>query len=229
MGGKNYHHYRPILAINKNKGITLIEVVFSMAIIGIFAVLIISSFQPTIQIAKANDGRRKSDLKKISIALEDYVNDSPCYPEEIYDGDNCRPSAEFSHYLPNIPCDPRTKKPYPYVRPDNCEKYVLFAEMERENSLRYERGNYAISSSNYRVEPITITPTSVSEPEPIVTPTVTGIPTPTLTPIPGDGDYFGCINGQCQPLEGPVCLPNFDRDDCYWQCGTIDHPLSQCH
>jgi hypothetical protein len=65
------------------------------------------------QINRARDAERKSDLKEIKIAFEDYYNDHQTYPPVEYlidcDGDLLQP------YLRVVPCDPTTGEPYLYI------------------------------------------------------------------------------------------------------------------
>ena len=57
----------------KNKGFTLIELLVVVAIIGVLATIVLSSFSDTR--ARARDARRKSDLHQIRNAL--YMTDNP--------------------------------------------------------------------------------------------------------------------------------------------------------
>jgi len=116
-------------------------------------VIALTALNPKAQIAKANDQKRKSNLKTISIALEDYANDNSCYPAVIYNSNGtCTPDNGFKAYLPNIPCDPLTKTPYVYERPDNCKEYIVYATLELETVNNYAHGNYILTSPNVKVE-----------------------------------------------------------------------------
>ena len=61
-----------------SKGFTLIELLVVMAILGLLAVVGISSFRSSQ--AKARDAQRKSDLQQVQRALEMYYNDHSSYP-----------------------------------------------------------------------------------------------------------------------------------------------------
>jgi len=206
---------------------TLSEVIVVAAILGILMLLAVLSLKPSFQLAKAFDSRRKADVKGISVALEDYINDHPCYPEAIYDGDQCQPSDEFQPYMNNIPCDPQTKEQYYYFRPDDCSQYVIYATLQLETGISYGRGNWALSSSNLRVIPtVLVTPTEGVGPTPTQAPPQ---PTPTITPTAGPAKYYGCKSGICVELSGPECSPNYDLPNCRNQCGSPENPLNECH
>ncbi|PJC28917.1 hypothetical protein CO053_02130, partial [Candidatus Shapirobacteria bacterium CG_4_9_14_0_2_um_filter_40_11] len=188
------------------KGFTLIEAVSTLAILAIIMIAVLVVLNPQKQIMKAKDSQRKTDVKKISKALEDYLNDHPCYPEVgvFLDcgGDGFRP------YLSKIPCDPVTKQPYLYQRPE-CQKFAVFAALITENqTIVYPNTggyNYVVTSPNYRLVPEEL-----------------GGVTPTQVPLPtGDGAVkYGCFSGVCQSFSGFDCTPKYLREDCYLRCGS---------
>lgn len=61
----------------KSKGFTLIELLVVVAIIGILATVVLASLGSARN--KANDARRKADLRNISTALELYALDNDTY------------------------------------------------------------------------------------------------------------------------------------------------------
>ncbi|HUW24059.1 MAG TPA: type II secretion system protein [Patescibacteria group bacterium] len=201
---------------------TLTEILVVVAALGVLILLTVFAVKPSYQIAKARDGRRKSDLKKIVTAVEDYGGDHPCYPVQVYqDANTCRPAADFTAYLNPVPCDPLTKKPYVYQRLDpNCKQYAIYATLELEKVITYgaDKGNYVVS--NIRLETTTITPGTT----------------------PGGGtsppaDFYGCFSGVCQQLSGSEqCSPNYiyigsciDEACCQNKCGTPEEPLRECN
>jgi general secretion pathway protein G len=97
--------------IRKLKGFTLIEVMIVVSIVVILAIL--AMFMLTSNLTKSRDGKRKADLDRLKIAFEEYYGDQNAYPDTSMitncGGDELRP------YLPTIPCDPKTKKPYCYI------------------------------------------------------------------------------------------------------------------
>jgi type II secretory pathway pseudopilin PulG len=218
MGRKNLFFY-PKTSFLK-AGMTLVEVLVVVASLGLLVLVTALTIRPSYQMARAYDSRRKADLKKISTAVEDYAGDHPCYPVNVYeDADTCRPATGFAAYLDPVPCDPRTKKPYVYRRLDTpgCKKYAIFATLELGETVTYgqDTGNYVVS--NVRLEPTAITPTPPGGGE-------EGAPTVTPT-----GQYYGCFAGVCQPLPGPVCVPNYiGSKNCLEMCGTPQNPQHQC-
>jgi|GEM_PF-1990932 len=108
-------------------GLTLTEVL----VVGlILAILIITSLINAPKfIARANDGRRKSDLEAYRIALERYYEEnSKCYPDASLFSE-CNSITAFSPYLPKVLCDLQTKKPYTYIK-ENCSTYKLYTALE---------------------------------------------------------------------------------------------------
>lgn len=195
---------------------TLSEILVVVAIVGLLVLLAAQSLKPNVQMAKARDARRVSDLKVISTSLEDYLGDHPCYPDESLM--TCDPGDGLRPYLGKIPCDPQTKESYTYTRPDSCSQFVIYANLEAKEEMTYGAYNYALSSSNVRVLP-TIYPTQTPAPsgptevppEPTQTPSE---PTPT----PDLAGFYGCFSGVCESLGGRNCNPKYDRADCREQC-----------
>jgi len=97
-------------------GFTLIELLIVMAIIGVLAVLLLSSFIGVRE--RARDGRRKSDIGQLQAALEQYRADNGNYP--VSQSGNylsaltalCPNTGSFTNpsgnstYMQKIPCDP---------------------------------------------------------------------------------------------------------------------------
>lgn len=95
------------------RGFSLIEVLIVTAIFLIL--LIVTSQQFSVQLAKGRDARRKADLDLIKKAYEDYASDRNQYPPHgtlTTCGDASGTALEG--YLSEIPCDPDTT-PYLYV------------------------------------------------------------------------------------------------------------------
>ena len=247
MGRKN-HFLRPAVLLN-NQGMTLSEIVVVIAVVGLLALMAIMSLKPSVQIAKANDSRRKADLKKIATALEDYLGDHPCYPsaEQM----SCNPGTGLRPYLDKIPCDPETGSDYPYEwgPEDNCSMFAVYStlKLETENFYGEDKGNYVVTSPNYRIASLatpiptspesTPIPTSPGEPTATtaVVPTATSAPVPTSTsylpwptltpgpsPTPGGNRYYSCYSHQCFETPGPICDPNYPYSDCLGLCVSSD-------
>lgn len=204
-----------ILKIKKSlpagrQGFTMIEV---LAVVAILAILItMSIFTFMTQLTKGRDARRKADLEKMKTVLEDYLNDSSCYPADLPFG------GDFTPYLSQLPADPLDNTYYNYFYSYDgspgvvCKSwYKIYAKLEntadpiiikvgcREStecplggcgpSCNY---NYWVSSPNMnKVNQIlpaenwwTAIPTSwpTSPPLPTNTPPIVSTPTPTSIP-----------------------------------------------
>lgn len=199
-------------------GLSLTETIVVVAILGILIVLAFLTLKPSLQLARSRDGRRKADLKKISTAVEDYAGDHPCYPVNVYKGDGtCRPSDEFAAYLNPIPCDPLTKKPYVYRLIDSCKEYAIFATLELGENISYgaDTGNYVVSNTRLEPSPITTTPAGGGT---------------ATTPTSSVEAHYGCFGGICMPISDTNnCPSNYDRPDCYGECGTPENPQHDCN
>ena len=108
----------------KNSGFTLVELVIVLAIIAILAVIALLYLRG--QLFKGNDARRKGDLNRISLALEEYEKDHNCYPPTSQPGSEllmeCDPGTGLEPYLSKIPCDPVRLSSYYYeYDPDNYD------------------------------------------------------------------------------------------------------------
>lgn len=163
------------------QGFTLIEITIVVAIFGVLIVLTAISLNPIGQLSKARDSQRKSDLKKIANALEDYLGDHPCYPDEATM--NCVPGTGLDPYLKKIPCDPVSGQSYSYTRPE-CNQFIVYAKLDLEKKLIYGTYNYAVASPNYRVVPTIFITTAPTTFIPLPTPTTVPLPTPTFVPLP---------------------------------------------
>lgn len=192
-----------------------------LAIVGILAVWMLQGLKPTTQIGKAKDAKRKEDLKRVQTVLEDYYNDHNCYPPSLNCGD------PFLPYLTKIPCDPDGGS-YEYDVPEGvCPRfyriytklsYLLDPDIEK---IGCQAGcgpgsvyNYGLSSSNVGLEVGTpVSPTSTIAPP---------LPTTTSPPL---GQYYGCFSGKCKPIPGPICVPNYQQENCF---GACSNPLNEC-
>src|SRR5258708_1862599 len=98
------------IALSFVEGFTLIELLIALAIVAmLIAILVLGQ---GLQLSRGEDARRKADLAKLKVSFEDYYNDKGCYPPAAL-LQRCG-SADLSPYVAKIPCDPRTKAPYPY-------------------------------------------------------------------------------------------------------------------
>jgi prepilin-type N-terminal cleavage/methylation domain-containing protein len=118
------------------KGFTYLELMITIAIIGIIAssaLYMYSSAQ-----ADSRDSRRKSDLSQLQLALEAYKADFNTYPASSLTG------LTYYNYIETIPTDP-SRYTYSYVGLDtetglstscgtDCQSYRLMARLEETAS-----------------------------------------------------------------------------------------------
>ena len=111
-----------------SSGFTLYEILLVMAILAIL--LIAALFGWRVQIAKARDAQRKSQMHNLRIAFQTYRDDNGCYPPEA---EVVCGSISLAPYLPEMPCDPVNEDPYifKYVL-DSCKTYHLYTKLEWE-------------------------------------------------------------------------------------------------
>ncbi len=223
---------------------TLTEVLIVVVIISILIVISIVFLRS--QIFKANDAKRKTDIARIQIAVEEYEKDHDCYP--LPQLVVCSPGTGLQSYLNKIPCDPVTKSTYFYDYQDSsCPRwYRIFTKLDyTEDSDSVKKGckcgcgpNYAYNY--FAASPNAPLPQSLTCPSPTPgggggtqtsgpgggtpTPNPSTSPTPTPTAGPGSG-FYGCKSGICTPINwdpsrpGPECDPNYQNSNCYGQCG----------
>ncbi|KUK79548.1 MAG: Type II secretion system protein G [Microgenomates bacterium 39_7] len=104
----------------KTKGFTLIELLIVIAIIGILLIIVFVHINPLRERNRATDSRRKADLDRISIALEEFYSDNDCYPTL----ERFNLSGGLQPYLSETPRDPDTNKSYFYSPQDlDCPQY----------------------------------------------------------------------------------------------------------
>ncbi len=98
------------MADKYKNGFTLVEILIVVAILAFLAVTTIGFFLP--QISKGRDAKRKGDLDRIKIAIEEYEKDYNCYPPSALL--ECNPGTGLAPYLDKIPCDQTTDLSYYY-------------------------------------------------------------------------------------------------------------------
>jgi prepilin-type N-terminal cleavage/methylation domain-containing protein len=196
------------------KGLTLVELLVVVAILALLVIAGIWAYRT--QMSKGWDARRKADMDRIKVAVEEYEKDHDCYPpEELL---KCNPGTGLKPYINQIPCDPRTKVDYKYeISADSCPRWFrLYSILDYRKDPIMAKINcthncgpnceyqYYVFSSN------TFDTTSCAG---------SGTPPPTQQP---NGDWWGCINSVCVPLgldsEGrPACEPNYSSK---WLCDS---------
>jgi prepilin-type N-terminal cleavage/methylation domain-containing protein len=217
MGPKNYRHNSFTL-----KGFTLVELLIAFSVIAILAVLLVAYFRS--QIMKGNDARRRSDINRIKVAVEEYEKDHDCYPL-LSEMQSCGtdPAIAIHPYLNDVPCDPSTKQPYVYeasCSTDDCCPvwYRIYADMEYTQDPNLTPGigpgaafNYVAGSDN--------APVNVSGTSPTATPVGNGLD-------PDGVQFYGCRSGACVPINwdpaipGPECTVSWRTADCNFSCGN---------
>lgn len=124
------------------KGFTLIELMVAITLMAILVTL--ASFSYATAQKRGRDVVRKSDMRKVQGALEQYY--AVCgsvYPTpsgDFYDPISCA-SAGSLVILPTVPVDPRGQTPYACPTPvaTNCTDsvYTICATLEGESPAEY--------------------------------------------------------------------------------------------
>lgn len=113
---------------DRKQGFTLIELLIIFTIIALLMVISFGAYKA--QLLKGYDGRRKADISKIKVALEEHEKDHECYPTAL---PACNPGTGLQPYLNKIPCDARTKLDYVYYVESgvSCPKwYWIFTTLD---------------------------------------------------------------------------------------------------
>lgn len=157
--------------MDKRWGFTLIEILVTVAIMGILAGIGYGSYINSLK--KGRDGQRKSDLGQVQKALEAYVSDYQVYPScsssgqivacGVDGGDACVWGESFSRnvggvgtdskiYMGSLPSDPSSGVNYIYV--SDGSEYQLLSVLENAQDADYD-DSYTVScgseSCKYKV------------------------------------------------------------------------------
>jgi len=207
----------------KNHGFTLVEILIALSILAILAFIALIAFRS--QTFKGYDAKRKSDMNRIAIAVEEYEKDHSCYP--LPQLVVCKPGNGLQPYLNKIPCDPVTGASYYYDYQNSvCPSWFrVFSILQNKTDSAIIPGigpnaafNFYLGSAN--------SPAVISQ-----SPAPSSGGGVSLTPTPGgntggNSGFYGCINGSCVPINwdssrpGPACDPNYQNSSCYGQCGS---------
>lgn len=199
---------------------TLVEIVVVVAILTLLMAISIWYFRN--QMLKGNDAKRKGDMHRIQVGVEEYEKDNNCYPLPslvICDSEGLKP------YMSVVPCDPMTNASYYYEHEDStCPSwYRIYTNLDNlaDADIIGECGpdysfNFFASSPN--------------------------APDPDCVENGGGGnggtgeDFYGCFSGVCLPINwdpsrpGPECDPNYGSGSCYGQCTDPEtgQPQNDC-
>ncbi len=202
-------------------GFTLVELIIVVSIISVLALIALTYFRG--QIFKGNDAKRKSDINRIKVAVEEYEKDHNCYPPP-QDVVCTNGGTGLKPYLDVIPCDPTTKASYLYDYQNSvCPSwYRIYTNLENKNDPSATPGIGPNSAFNFEQSSSNAPTISFSE----------------STPPPsgggggsGETGYWGCKNQVCVPLSwdsarpGPECDPSFRSSSCYNVCSV---PSNTC-
>lgn len=193
--------------IRFQRGFTLLELVIVIGLIAILVVGTLLLLNPTAQIAKTNDAKRKSELANLKRIFEDFSTDNNHYPiwsqvcKETSDPGNCQchicATRTLNPYASQLPCDPHSPlNDYLYTYDcaaggNNPSWYRIYAKLDNKadpaiTQVGCQNGcgpasayayNYYVTSPNIGPE---INPIQIAS---TPTPTPNGSP-PTSTPIP---------------------------------------------
>lgn len=190
------------------KGLTLIELLIVIALLGVLSLLTIGMVLNT-QLIKGRDAKRKVDLQTYSMNFEEYYDTAGCYPSTL---PPCRNALLFGSeiYIQNSPCDPRSQSQYSYINDASyCPNwYAIYTNLENENDVRIEEAgcvtgcgpdcayNYGVSSPNKTLDRCT--------------PSVTPSPTPIQYVCGPGGGQTGICEAYNDPAlsECPKVYPN---------------------
>ena len=185
------------------KAFTLVEILVVFSVLSILAATVPLTLNFKAQTGKAQDVRRKADLKTMATILTDYYNDNGKYPIGAQfcagsvtssDGLTCscivcgidKASHSFAPYLSRLGCDPQ----YPqktYLYQFDCQNQQWFRLCSALSTDTAHAFAYGVSSNNVTVDECKNI-SSTLQPNPTAIPTLTPTITPTRiisqTPVP---------------------------------------------
>ncbi len=185
--------------MKKSAAFTITELLIVVVIIAALALLAFWAVRT--QVLKGYDARRKADIARIKVAVEEYEKDHDCYPpSELV---VCDPGTGLRPYIEKIPCDPRTGASYFYDHDGSeCPKwyrfYTTLENLESSGDFNYSSGspNAPLRSGGWNFYGCRI-----------------GL----CTPIDWDPNR-----------PGPECDPNYASSTCYGRCIDNGLPANEC-
>lgn len=174
-------------SVKRNKGFTIVEMLITMALVGILAAIALIATQRPL--AKGRDTKRESDLNTVKLALEQHylAQTTREFPEPNAGGapaDYVALGPIINNYLPVLPQDPLyPRQEYSYrVQSVDKQCFELSAVSEtRSDDIYVCGGVYQCRITFCTLPDIIPLPTLTPGPTPTITPIP---PTPTNTPIP---------------------------------------------
>lgn len=125
-----------------SKGFTLLELLTVISILGILAVMIVSSFSRSL--IKANDNKRKQSIEEVKNAFEIYYTDWEAYPTAnpaitggMPWGSAFTNTAGTKTYMKKLPTDPRSSSSYSYVYQSDGTYYKMYTCLENNEDASY--------------------------------------------------------------------------------------------
>jgi type II secretory pathway pseudopilin PulG len=182
---------------------TLLETLITVSIVAMLAATVPLTLNFKSQTGKAQDVRRKAELKTMATVLSDYYNDNGKYPDATKfcvgavsspDGSTCSctvcgtdsGSPTFQPYLSHLGCDPQ----YPqktYLYQFDCQDQQWFRLCSALSTDTSHPFAYGVSSGNVTVDECkNIAAVSRTSPTTQPSATQTPIPSNTLTPVPSN-------------------------------------------
>src|SRR3989344_1510231 len=92
------------------EGFSLVELMMVVGLLAILSVGALAGFR--VQISKARDAERLSELDTWNKALFTYQDDHGCYPDDV---EMSCGSTFLDPYLAQVPCDPIDNETYKYT------------------------------------------------------------------------------------------------------------------
>jgi prepilin-type N-terminal cleavage/methylation domain-containing protein len=110
----------------------MIELLVVIVILGIFGTGIYMLMNPGLQVKRANDAKRKSDLAQLQRVFESYYNDNGRYPGSVSGmPDNVAWGSAFGQYTRTLPLDPKSPdQTYYYHSPAGNQSFYIYASLE---------------------------------------------------------------------------------------------------
>lgn len=142
---------------NRNKGFTLIELLVVISIIAVLSTLFVNT--SLVNIKRARDATRQTNLEKIRTGIETYKSDCDTYPVNITFGSSLVGSGATVNcpitntYISVIPQDPQSSAGKSYLYWSNGTTYQICASLETGNGSASCGGSSTCGSAacNYQV------------------------------------------------------------------------------